>query len=341
MNDHPSIYERYSRQMLFKPIGSQGQANLAESRVLIVGLGALGSVLANHMVRAGVGFVHIVDRDYVEYSNLQRQMLYDEEDAKQAYPKAIAAEKKLRNINSNVRIEAIVTDVTPLNVESLLEGINLVLDGTDNFQTRLLLNDACFKAEIPFVYGGAVSSQGMAAMFIPSLTCCLRCLIGAGEGGAGTCDTIGVISPIVDIVASLQAVEALKYLVHDEEHRNKSLLTIDVWHNQWLDMLLPGPRQDCPTCGTNQYPSLQPSADDTTALCGRETIQIYRSQSFNLSVWADRLSASCQLFANPFLLKAQLPEGETIVLFPDGRALVQGTEDLVRARTLFDKYIGT
>lgn len=336
-----SQYERYSRQMLFKPIGPEGQQKLLSSHVLIVGMGALGTVLANHMVRSGVGSLRIVDRDYVERSNLQRQLLYDEEDAAEAYPKAAAAERKLKRINSDVRIEAIVADVTPLNAESLLEGIDLVLDGTDNFQTRLLMNDACFKAGIPFMYGGAVGSQGMTALFIPEQTCCLRCLIGAESGGGQTCDTVGVISPIVDIVASFQAVEALKYLVEARESLRNSLLSLEVWRHQLFDMKLPGPKPDCPTCGTKRFPSLEIGEQTTTTLCGRETVQIHSGRRLDLRAWEQRLSALCRVNANPFLLKALLPEGETIVLFPDGRVLVQGTEDTARARTLFDRYIGS
>ena len=334
-------YERYSRQMLFAPIGVEGQERLLSSRVLIVGVGALGTVLANHMVRSGVGTVRLVDRDYVERSNLQRQMLYDEEDAASAYPKVIAAEKKLRRINPGVRIEAIVADVTPLNAESLLDGMDLVLDGTDNFQTRLLLNDACFKRSIPFVYGGAVASQGMTAVFIPGETCCFRCLIGGADSGGQTCDTIGVISPIVDIVASYQSVEALKLLIGARSSTRRSLLSLEIWRHQSFDVKLPPPKADCPTCGTHTYPSLEMNEQLTSTLCGRETVQIHTGRSLDLKQWEQILSASCKVQANPFLLKAGLPEGESLVLFADGRVLVQGTEDMVRARTLFDRYIGS
>jgi molybdopterin/thiamine biosynthesis adenylyltransferase len=267
-------FERYSRQMLFPPIGEEGQKKLRESRVLIVGMGALGTVLANHMVRAGIGMLRMVDRDYVEKSNLQRQMLYDEDDVVQANPKVIAAQRKLAKINSEVRLEAEAVDVTALNVEKLLDGIELVLDGTDNFQTRLLLNDACFKIGIPFVYGGAVSSQGMTAIFIPGQSSCLRCLIGSAEGDGQTCDRIGVIGPIVDIVASFQAVEALKYLVGAYSAQRKSLLSLEIWQHQLLNMKLSEPKNDCPTCQLKLYPSLNIGENQNTTLCGRETVQI-------------------------------------------------------------------
>ncbi|WP_123042363.1 ThiF family adenylyltransferase [Cohnella candidum] len=334
--------QRYSRQMLFKPIGPEGQRKISSSRVLVVGMGALGTVLASHMVRAGVGTLRMADRDYVEPSNLQRQMLYDEEDVAQSLPKAVAAGRKLSRINSEVVLETIVSDVTPLNIEKLMDGIDLVLDGTDNFQTRLLLNDACFKRGIPLVYGGAVSAQGMTAMLVPGETCCLRCLIGSGDGGGGqTCDTVGVIAPIVDIIASFQAIEALKYMVGNTDARRGGLLSLEVWHYHSMNLKLPGPKAGCPTCGTKEYPALTADAVEASTLCGRETVQIQGPRPFDLEQWEQRLSPSCTITRNPFLLRAELPEGERLVLFPDGRVLVQGTENPSRARSLYDRYIGS
>ncbi len=333
---------RYSRQMLFKPIGPNGQMRISSSRVLVAGMGALGTVLASHMARAGVGMLRMVDRDYVELSNLQRQMLYDEEDAARSLPKAVAAQQKLARINSDVTLEPIVSDITSENAEKLLDGIDLVLDGTDNFSTRLLLNDACFKRGIPFVYGGAVSAQGMTAMLVPGETCCLRCLIGPGESGGGqTCDTVGVVAPIVDIVASFQAVEALKYLVGDREARRGGLLSLEIWHYRSMNLKLPAPKPDCPTCGLRTYPALTAEASGASTLCGRETVQIRGNRPLDLAKWEQRLAPSCTVTRNPFLLRAELPEGERLVLFPDGRVLVQGTEDPARARTLYDRYIGS
>jgi adenylyltransferase/sulfurtransferase len=334
-------WERYSRQMLFAPIGEAGQAKLRAARVLVVGLGALGTVLSSHLVRAGVGALRMADRDYVEYSNLQRQMLYDEDDAARSLPKAEAARRKLARINSEVALEATVADVTAANIGELLEGVDLALDGTDNFRTRLLLNDACFRRGIPFVYGGAVAASGMTAMLVPGETCCLRCLIGSGDGGGMTCDTVGVIAPIVDIIASFQAVEALKWLSGGAAARRRSLLSLDIWHHQWIELDLPAPKPECPTCGRKEYPSLQPEAESAVVMCGRDTVQIRLRAAFDLPQWEQRLAASCRVSRNPFLLRAQLPEGERLVLFPDGRALVQGTEDVARARTLYDRYIGS
>lgn len=341
MSHHDPNDERYSRQILFAPIGAEGQKRLRTARALIVGMGALGTMLANHLVRSGVGYVRFVDRDYVERSNLQRQLLYDETDAEHAYPKVIAAERKLRHINSDITLDAIVADVTVDNIDSLLDRIDVVLDGTDNFQTRLLLNDACFRAGIPFVYGGAVAAHGMTATLLPGETCCLRCLLGSSDSGGQTCDTIGVISPVVAIVASYQAAEALKLLTGARAAVRSSLLTIELWRNQLLEMKLPQPKPDCPTCVLHEYPSLQHSAATTVTLCGRQTVQISSSRTFDLARWQTTLRTACEVQANPFLLKARLPEGEAIVLFPDGRVLVQGTEDVARARTLYDRYIGS
>lgn len=334
--------ERYSRQMLFAPIGEEGQRKLMDSAVCIIGMGALGTVLANHMVRAGVGHVRLVDRDYVEHSNLQRQMLFDEDDVEQVYPKVAAAEKKLRRINSTIRLEAIVADATALNIDELLDGMDLVLDGTDNFQTRFLLNDACFKRGIPFTYGGAVSSRGMSAIFVPGQTPCLRCLIKSGDSGGQTCDMIGVIAPVVDIVASYQAVEAMKFLVGDEQQRRNSLVTFDIWQNQYFEMKLSEPDKNCPCCQLGEYPALEVDAESSVlSLCGRETIQIAGGAALDLTLWHQRLEqAAVKVTLNPFLLKAELPEGERLVLFADGRVLVQGTEDIVRAKTLYARYIG-
>lgn len=335
-------WQRYSRQMLFGPIGKEGQEKLLNSGVLIIGMGALGTALANHFVRAGVGLVRFVDRDYVERSNLQRQMLFDETDADQAFPKAEAAKRKLQAINSSIIIEPIIADVTADNIESMLDGINVVLDGTDNFETRFLVNDACYKHEIPFIYGGAVSSRGMIAPLIPGKTPCLRCLMPGSQQSGQTCDTVGVISPVVDIVASYQAVEALKILTGHIEKTRNGLYTFDIWHNQQFEMKFQQPKSDCPTCQTKRYPSLHAeNKESATVLCGRETVQINAGTSFDLEEWATRLEKTgANVKRTPFLLRVELNEGERFVMFPDGRTLVQGTEDVSRAKTLYSRYIG-
>lgn len=332
--------ERYSRQLLFSGIGEEGQQRLLNSRVLIVGVGALGTVLANHMVRSGIGHIRIVDRDYVEMSNLQRQMLFTESDVEQALPKAVAAKQMLEKVNGSVHIEAFVEDVTIQNVDMLMEGMDLVLDGTDNFKTRFLLNDACFKKGIPFGYGGAVSARGMSAFLVPEKTPCLRCFITSGASPGETCDTVGVIAPVVDIVASYQVVEAMKYLVGATDQLRRSVQTFDLWGNYDHKLKFQAPKPDCPTCQLHEYPALQVEQEAETTLCGRDTVQIATGSRFQLKEWAAKLQPIATVKETPFLLRVSLPEGEQLVLFPDGRVLVQGTEDISRARTLFSKYIG-
>jgi len=340
-SDRDSSWDRYSRQILFSPIGRDGQERLQAGRVLIVGMGALGTVIANHLVRAGVGLVRLADRDYVEASNLQRQMLFDEEDCREALPKAEAAARKLRRINSSVRVEAHVTDVTPLNIRELAAGVQLIVDGTDNFRTRYLMNDYAYQANIPYVYGGAVSSRGMTAAFIPGSTPCFRCLLPEGDGNGETCDTIGVLAPVVDIVASYESAEVLKILTGNLDAVRRSLLTFDIWKNRTYEMRYPKPREDCPTCGKREYPALSlHSSADVTTMCGRDSVQISGGRPLDLSIWRDRLSSVGEVNANPFLMRVSLPEGERLTLFPDGRVFVQGTSDPVRAKSLYARYIG-
>ncbi|WP_078391343.1 ThiF family adenylyltransferase [Shouchella patagoniensis] len=330
---------RYSRQQLFSGIGEAGQERLLRSRVLIVGVGALGTVSANHLARSGVGSIRLVDRDYVELSNLQRQTLFTEADVEEVLPKAIAAKQALEKINSTIEIEAFVEDVTEKNIKTFMQDVDVVLDGTDNFQTRFLLNDASYKYGVPFSYGGAVSARGMSAFLEPGKTPCLRCFIQSGASPGETCDTVGVISPVVDIVASLQAVETIKYLVESGKNR-RSLTSFDVWTNYSHSLAFQEPKVDCPTCQLQHYPALEAQSEAETTLCGRNTIQITRQQPIDLTQWATKLERSAQIKSTPFLLRATLTEGETLVLFPDGRVLVQGTEDLVRAKSLYSKYIG-
>ena len=247
----PAVPERYSRQIRFAPIGPEGQRRLLDASVLIVGAGALGASLAQHMARAGVGHLRIVDRDFVERSNLQRQTLFDEEDARLALPKAAAAAAKLRRINSGIAIEEHVADVTAENAAAFAEGMDLVLDGTDNAATRLVLSDVCFSLGIPFIYGGAVGAEGMSAPLVPGETACLRCLIGDEHGAeeAGTCETEGVISPIVELVAALQAAEALKWLVGDRDALRRTWVSASLWPFGFREWRLPGPTRNCPVCG--------------------------------------------------------------------------------------------
>jgi molybdopterin-synthase adenylyltransferase len=340
------VKTRYSRQILFPPIGRTGQEQLLQSRVAIVGMGALGTVLANHMVRAGVGFVRLIDRDFVEPSNLQRQMLYDEDDARQHLPKAIAAHAKLARINSEVTVEPVVADLTAHNAEKLLADVQLVLDATDNFQVRYLINDVCVKHGIPWVYGGAVSATGTFAAIRPGITPCLRCLFpeAPNPGEMPTCDTAGVIGPIIHIVASYQATEALKLLVGDQEALNPHLEHFDIWNNRHQQIRVQnGRRADCPTCGQRQFSYLMPDTQEGQAvsLCGRDTVQISPAAGAQLDLdqLAERLAPLGQVERNKFLLRFHV-DPHTLVVFPDGRVLVQGTDDISLARTLHARYIG-
>ncbi|MDF2679457.1 MAG: thiamine biosynthesis protein ThiF [Brevibacillus sp.] len=337
---------RYSRQILFGPIGRSGQEKLGRSRVAIVGMGALGTVLSNHMVRAGVGFVRLIDRDFVEPSNLQRQMLYDESDAAEHLPKAIAAHAKLSRINSEVTIEPIVADLTAYNAEELLADVDLVLDATDNFQVRYLVNDVCVKHGIPWVYGGAVSATGTFTAIRPGETPCLRCLFpeAPNPGEMATCDTAGVIGPIIHIVASYQATEAFKMLVGATDTLNPNLEHFEIWNNRHQQIKVSnGRRADCPCCGQREFAFLHPETQDGQAvsLCGRDTVQISpaANMSLDLDGLAERLAPLGQVERNKFLLRFRV-EPHTLVVFPDGRVLVQGTDDITQARTLHAKYIG-
>jgi molybdopterin-synthase adenylyltransferase len=337
---------RYSRQMLFQPIGEAGQSRLSRSRVAIVGCGALGTVLANHMVRAGVGYVRLIDRDYVEWSNLQRQMLYDEEDARQFLPKAFAAQQKLTQINSAVQIDAHVSDLTSQNAEHLLADMDLVLDGTDNYQVRFLINDVCVKHNIPWIYGGAVSAHGMSFVILPGQTPCLRCLFDSvpAPGTTPTCDTVGVIGPIIHVIASLQATEALKYLSGNTSAISPYAISVDLWNQQFRQTDLSNARKaNCPCCGRHTYEFLMTSVrEQVSTLCGRNTVQLLPNEptALDLQQLADRLRKLTRVESNRFLLRVYL-DPYVLVVFPDGRVLVQGTEDIGIARSLYAKYIGT
>lgn len=337
---------RYSRQMLFGPIGPAGQEMLAQKKVAIVGMGALGTVLADHLVRAGVGHVRMIDRDFVEASNLQRQMLYDEADAQGHIPKAVAAASKLQAVNSSVTVEGVIADLHAGNAQSLLADADLILDGTDNFQVRYLINDVAIKHEIPWVYGGAVHSRGMFAVIRPGITPCLRCLFPHAPAGRGeTCDTVGVIGPLVSIVASYQATEAIKLLIGDLAHLNPYLEQVDVWQNDHDQLpIAEGRNPDCPACARKEFDYLDASegaTEEFAALCGRDTVQIrpVHPASINLAKLADRFAPLGAVEHNRFLVRFHVDE-YTMVFFQDGRVLVQGTDDLSIARSLYAKYVG-
>lgn len=337
--------ERYSRQILFQPIGEDGQKKILASRVVIVGAGALGTVAANHLARAGVGHIRIIDRDLIELSNLQRQILYTQEDADLHLPKAEAAKKRLEEINSDVNVEALISDVNLDNAEDLLTGFDCIVDGTDNFMTRFLINDVAVKHSIPWVHGAAVSSRGMFATIIPGKTPCYRCLFPDIPFGRGeTCDTVGVLSPITSIIGSFQAAEVLKLLIGAETSTN--LEQIDIWDPVFFQMdISKGRNPDCPACGKRQFEFLDRSSNEqeiVTSLCGRDTVQIHfrKKKGPDLAKLSERLKNTGRVSVNPYLLRFSPAKDVAIVLFKDGRVLVHGTDDVVKAKMLYSKYIG-
>jgi molybdopterin/thiamine biosynthesis adenylyltransferase len=338
---------RYSRQMLFEPIGAAGQSRLAQSRVVLVGCGALGSVLADTLVRAGVGFLRIIDRDFLELNNLQRQVLFDEHDLAAGLPKAEAAARKLRRINSTIEIEPLVADLNPGSAEPLCTDVHLILDGTDNFETRFLINDVAVKHAVPWIYGACIAAEGMVMPILPGSTPCLRCLWedAPPPGTTPTCDTVGVLAPVVHVVASLQAVEAIKILTGRLEEVSRRLTTVDVWSGRWrsLDMSSAQTAGECPCCRQKRYEFLAGERlSSSTTLCGRNAVQILPPPGLraDFQVIAGRLPASAGAAASDYMLKFAV-EGFAVTLFPDGRAIIQGTSDASAARGVYARYIGS
>ncbi len=337
---------RYSRQILFEGIGPAGQEKLRQARVVIVGAGALGTVSANNLARAGVGYIKIIDRDFVELSNLQRQSLFDEADAGSTLPKAAAAAEKLARINSDVQCEAVIGDLNASNIIFHLSGIDLVVDGTDNFETRFIINDACWKLGIPWIYGGAVSSSGMVAVFVPGETGCLRCLFDSppAPGLAPTCETAGIINPASGLVAGLQSAEALKILVGARDKVSSGLVSFDLWDNRFDNFDLTGAKlNDCPCCGKGEYEFLQSTGGAMTAyLCGRDAVQVVPSEnnlSLDLAGISQRLQAVGKVQVNSFLLRLSV-ENYELVLFKEGRAIIKGTNNEGVAKSLYARYFG-
>ncbi len=337
--------ERYSRQILFIEIGKAGQEKLLASRVLIVGCGALGASHSEMLARAGIGKLRIVDRDFVEYTNLQRQTLFKEEDAENRTPKAAAAKQRIGEINSEIEVEAIIADVNNSNVESFIEGCDLVLDGTDNFQVRYLLNDACVKHNKTWIYGAAVSSYGTTMTIIPGETPCLRCIFEEmpDAGSSPTCDTAGVIMPIIASISAVQVTEAIKLLVGKRDELHGSLMQIDIWANDWRKIKLAGSQPDCPTCGKRQFEFLDAEATEFAAvLCGRNAVQIAppKPVTFDLEELSNKLAALGNVKKNEYLVRFSI-DGNEITVFRDGRAIVKGTDDISVGRILYSKYIGS
>lgn len=334
--------ERYSRQVLFQGIGREGQRKLATARVALVGCGATGSSLASLLARAGVGSIRIIDRDYVEPSNLQRQSLFDESDAAQSLPKAIAAARKIAAFNSQIVIEPQVADLIPANVESLLDGIHLILDGTDNFETRYLLNDFAVKTSLPWIYTAAVGSYGVSLNVLPGKTACLACLFpDLPHGAFETCETAGILNSAVNLAASIAATEAIKLLVGAEERVRRTLLSFDVWANDRAEVRAEEPRPRCRACGQRDFIHLAGEGRAHITLCGRNSVQIHeRHRPIDFSEVSLRLKPHGTVRHNDFVLKFW-PEPYEMTLFPDGRAIIKGTTDTALARSLYARYVGS
>jgi len=344
--------EKYSRQVLFQPLGEAGQQRLLAARAVVAGCGALGSFAAEALVRAGVGTVVVADRDYVEASNLQRQSLYDENDARQALPKAAAAEAHLHALNSGVRVEGRIMDITPSNVEDLIAGpggapegrADVVLDGTDNFETRFLLNDACVKHGVPWIYAAAVGSYGVTMPVIPGQTACLACVFPSLPGGPlETCDTAGILLSAVSAVASFQVISAIQVLAGVEVQ--PVLRSLDVWIGRVGAIHVGGPALGCPVCGERQFAHLAGEGRPVITMCGRNQVQIHEhNRPVDLGEMRGRLESLGSVRANRFALQfAPDSAGGTatqITLFPDGRAIIKGTTDPGVARSLYARYIG-
>jgi molybdopterin/thiamine biosynthesis adenylyltransferase len=339
---HP-LSEKYSRQVLFPGIGIAGQERLLSSRAVILGCGAIGAATANLLVRAGVGHLRIIDRDFVEPSNLQRQTLFEESDARDSLPKAAAAERRLRSINSDVQVEGIVADLNSKNVRELLDGFSLILDGTDNFETRFLINDFAVDSATPWIYAAAVSSYGISMSIRPGETACLACLMDSSAclGVEETCDTIGVLGPVVNLIAALEASEALKFLAGQTSALHGRLISADIWTGRFQS-IVPERSPNCRACARREFTYLTGESQPHITMCGRDSVQIHeRHRTLDLPALENRLAATVTaLRQNGFLLQFRVAPYE-ITVFADGRAIIKGTKDPAVARSLYAKYLGS
>ena len=332
--------ERFSRQIRFAPLGKRGQDNLGGATAIIVGCGALGTVQASLLARAGLGTIRLIDRDYVEESNLQRQLLYTENDVRQGLPKAEAARRHLLDANSGIHIETHVSDLNPENADDLLAGAGVILDGTDNFETRLLINDYSVREGIPWIYGAAVASYGIAMPVIPGDSACFRCVYPEPPGGAQpTCETAGVLGPVTSLIGSIQAMEAMKILSGNPATVRRKIFTADLWHGPIRETAMPPRDADCPCCGKRDFTFLN-GRRAPVSLCGRNAVQIHElRRPLDLVDLALRLNGLGAVRANEFALRFTSGDHEMTV-FPDGRAIIKGTTDIGVARGIYSKYIG-
>jgi adenylyltransferase/sulfurtransferase len=334
--------QRYSRQILFQGIGAEGQRGLTSARVAIVGCGATGSALASLLARAGLGTIRIIDRDYIEPSNLQRQSLFDESDAAESLPKAVAAARKISAFNSQIVVDPHIADLTPSNIATLLEGVQLILDGTDNFETRYLINDFAVQQYLPWIYTAAVGSYGVTMNVIPGKSACLTCIFSEPPRGMlETCETAGVLNTAVNWTASVAATEAVKLLVGAEDRLRRTLLSFDLWSNQHAEVSAARPRAGCRACDQRKFLHLAGKDRPQVTLCGRNSVQIHeRARTVDLAEMSERLKPHGAVRHNDFVLKFW-HEPYEMTLFPDGRAIIKGTTDATVARSLYARYVGS
>lgn len=337
----PHQRERYSRQIVFTAIGEAGQEKLLAARAAIVGCGALGSFQAASLARAGVGRLILIDRDYLEWSNLQRQWLYEEDDVREGLPKAAAAARRLNRINSGIEITPVIADLTPANIHEVLAGTELILDGTDNFQTRYLINDYAVSQGKPWIYGAALGGYGLSMPVLPGRSACLSCLYPEPPSGSQpTCETDGILNVVTAAVAAVQAADALKILCGQAGSLRLRVTTIDLWSGQIREIEQPGPQPDCRTCGARQFLYLTAARQSPISLCGRNAVQIHeRSRPVDLEELRRRLAPLGEVRVNEFALRFFAPPYE-LTVFADGRAIVKGTADPGVARSLYARYIG-
>ena len=335
------LIERYSRQVLFAGIGPAGQERIGAGHVALVGVGATGAAAAGLLARAGVGRLTLIDRDFVEESNLQRQVLFDEADARESLPKAEAARRKIALFNSEISVEAHVADLTPKNIHRLLGGADLVLDATDNFETRYLLNDYAVEQGKPWIYAAAVGAYAVTMNILPGETACLACIFPEAPGGTvETCDTAGILNTAVNMAASMEVAEALKYLTGQKEKMRRTLLSVDQWSNEWSEVKTARPRAECRVCGARDLAHLRGEGRAHITLCGRNSVQIHEhGRPVDFAELAARLSPHGDVRHNDMLLRFQRGE-HTLTVFKDGRAIVQGTTDVGLARSLYARFVG-
>jgi adenylyltransferase/sulfurtransferase len=336
------MQERYSRQVLFPGIGESGQEKLAAAHVALVGCGATGAAAASLLARAGIGTLTLIDRDFVEESNLQRQVLFDEADARESLPKAEAARRKIALFNSSSKVHARVADLTPGNIHELLAGACIILDATDNFETRYLINDYSIEQRAPWIYSAAIGAYAVTMNVLPSETACLACIFPEPPGGTvETCDTAGILNTAVNFAASIAVTEALKYLTGSRDQMRRTLLSCDLWTNEWSEVSTSSPRPGCEACGLRGFRHLRGEGRPHITLCGRNSVQIHEhSRPVDLAALETRLKPHGEVRFNQLLLRFTRGE-HTLTVFADGRAIVQGTTDIALARSLYARFIGS